>query len=208
VFCEKISTLSQASGSIFPKNLDSPIRPPNKMAIFFFFFFFFFFSFSFLGVKIIYGRSRSKSIFNHLIPFFMRNLSIKSHRQGVIYSMPHFFVLNKGNNSGKPLLDPCANCFVIQFQCEEEKEKTYWLSYSLWQSKAFYPLLRGSVIPFVVLRDVKSCLSDGLNKANENPAQFEKAVATLRSLEAMEKQYKQNLLLISNAKRMLFYKYL
>jgi len=76
----------------------------------------------------------------------------------------------------------------------------------LWQSKAF-SFLRGSVIPFVVLRDVKSCLLDGLNKVNQKPAQFEKAVADLLSLEAMEKQYKQNLLLISNAKRMLFYKY-
>jgi hypothetical protein len=78
----------------------------------------------------------------------------------------------------------------------------------LWQSKAFYPFLRGSVIPFVVLRDVKSCLLDGLDKANGNPAQFEKAVAALRSLEVMERNYKQNLLLISKAKRMLFYNYL
>jgi hypothetical protein len=78
----------------------------------------------------------------------------------------------------------------------------------LWQSKAFYPFLRGSVIPFVVLRDVKSCLIDGLNKVEANPAQFEKAVVALQSLEAMEKQNKQNLLLISQAKRMLFYKYL
>ena len=133
---------------------------------------------------------------------------IKSYRPGVVYNMPHFFILNKGNNSGKPLTAPCPNCFVIQFKCEEEKEQIYWLLYSLWQSKAFYPLLRGSVIPFVVLRDVKSCLLDGLNKVAENPTQFEKAVAALRSLEVMEKQYKQNLLLIANAKRMLFYKYL
>lgn len=48
---------------------------------------------------------------------------------------------------------------------------------------------------------------DGLNKVDENPTQFEKAVEALRSLEAMEKQYKQNLLLIANAKRMLFHKY-
>ncbi len=138
----------------------------------------------------------------------MSTFNIKSHRSGVFYSMPHFFILNKGNNSGKPLVVPCPNCFVIQFQCEEEKEKIYWLSYSLWQSKAFYPFLRGSVIPFVVLRDVKSCLSAALNKVDENPAQFEKAVAALRSLEAIEKQYKQNLLLISQTKRMLFYKFL
>ena len=138
----------------------------------------------------------------------MSTFNIKSHRQGVVYSMPHFFILNKGNNSGKPLVAPCPNCFVILFQYEVEKEQIYWLSYSLWQSKAFYPFLRGSVIPFVVLRDVKSGLLDGLNKANENPAQFEKVVSTLRSLEALEKNYKQNLLLISNAKRMLFYKYI
>ena len=138
----------------------------------------------------------------------MSTFNIKSHRSDVVYSMSHFFILNKGNDSGKPLLAPCPNCFVIQFQCDEEKEKIYWLLYSLWQSKAFYSFLRGSVIPFVVLRDVKKCLSDGLNKANENPAQFEKAVVALRSLEALEKNYKQNLLLIANAKRMLFYKYI
>ncbi len=134
----------------------------------------------------------------------MSTFSIKSYRSGVVYSMPHFFILNKGNNSGKPLLDPCANCFVIQFQCEEEKEKIYWLSYSLWQSKAFYPFLRGSVIPFIVLRDVKSCLSDGLNKANGNPVQFEKAVEALLNLEEMEKKFRQNLKLIQQAKVSIF----
>jgi len=138
----------------------------------------------------------------------MSTLNIKSHRSGVIYSMPHFFILNKGNNSGKPLVAPCPNCFVIQFKCEEEKEKIYWLLYSLWQSKAFYPLLRGSVIPFVVLRDVKSCIWDGLNKVDENPALFEKAVAALRSLEDMENKFIKNLKLVQDAKRMLFYKYL
>ena len=134
----------------------------------------------------------------------MCSFILKSYIQKEEIRKPHFFILNKGNNSGRPLAVPCPNCFVIQFQCEEEKEKIYWLSYSLWQSKAFYPFLRGSVIPFVVLRDVKSCLSAALNKVDENPAQFEKAVAALRSLEAIEKQYKQNLLLISQTKRMLF----
>jgi hypothetical protein len=122
--------------------------------------------------------------------------------------MPHLFILNKGNNSGKPLLVACPNCFVIQFQCEDEMEQIYWLLYSLWQAKAFYQYLRGSVIPFIVLNDLKSCLRDGLKKVDENPAQFEKAVAALRNLEAIENKYKQNLLLIANAKRMLFYNFI
>ncbi len=137
----------------------------------------------------------------------MCSFILKSYIQKEEIRKPHFFILNKGNNSGKPLSVPCPNCFVIQFQCEEEKEQIYWLIYCLWQSKAFYPFLRGSVIPFIVLRDIKSCLLDGMEKVAKNPAQFEKAVAALRSMEAMEKQYKQNLLLISQAKQMLFYKY-
>ena len=176
------------------------------MAIFFFFSSLFSFS-SFLGVKLFTGAAAAFS-FHPLIPQVMCTFIIKSYRSGVVYNMPHFFILNKGNNSGKPLTVPCPNCFVIQCKSETEKEQVYWLSYSLWQSKAFYPFLRGSVILFVVLRDVQSILLDGLNKADENLEQFEKAVAALRSLEAMEKQYKQNLLLIANAKRMLFYKYI
>ena len=133
---------------------------------------------------------------------------LKSYNQKEEIRKPHFFILNKGNNSGKPLSVPCPNCFVIQFQNETEKEQVYWLMYSLWQSNAFYPFLRGSVIPFVVLRDVKFCLLDALVKVEASPAQFEKAVAALQGLEQMENKFKQNLLLISQAKRMLFYKYL
>ena len=137
----------------------------------------------------------------------MSTFNIKSHRPGVSYNMPHFFILNKGNNSGKPLFVACPNCFVIQFQCEDDMEQIYWLLYGLWQSNAFYQFLRGSVIPFIVLNDLKSCLRDGLKKVDENPAQFEKAVEALRNLEAMENKYKQNLLLIANAKRLLFNKF-
>ncbi len=133
---------------------------------------------------------------------------LKSYNQKSEIKNPHFFILNKGNNSGKPLVSPCPNCFVIRFQCEEEKEMVYWLLYSLWQSRAFYPYLRGSVIPFVVLRDVKECLLNGLEKMKANSDQFQKAVEALRNLEAMENKFKQNLNLIRDAKRMLFYKYM
>ena len=138
----------------------------------------------------------------------MCSFILKSYNQKEEIRKPHFFILNKGNNSGKPLTVPCPNCFVIQFQCEEEKEQIYWLIYCLWQSKAFYPFLRGSVIPFIVLRDIKSCLLDGVEKVAKNPVQFEKTVAALCSLEAMENQFRQNLKLVQDAKRMLFYKYL
>ena len=138
----------------------------------------------------------------------MCTFMLKSYNQKTEIEKPHFFILNKGNNSGKPLLSPCPNCFVIQFQSETEKEQLYWLMYSLWQSKAFYPYLRGSVIPFVILRDIKECIADGLEKIEINPGQFQKVVETLRSLEEIEKKFRQNLKLLQDAKRMLFYKYM
>lgn len=138
----------------------------------------------------------------------MQTLNIKSHRSGSTYQQPHFFILNKGNNSGKPLTAPCPNCFVIQFNNEDEKEQVYWLLFGLWRSKAFHQFLCGSVIPFVNLKDVKDCIRAGYQKATETPEQFKKSVATLRSLEQMEAQYKQNLQLIAEAKQMVFYRYI
>lgn len=137
----------------------------------------------------------------------MCSFILKSYNPKKEILKPHFFILNKGNNSGKPLLSPCPNCFVIRFQCEEEKEMVYWLLHSFWQSRAFYPYLRGSVISFVVFRDMKKCIQEGLERAEGNPDKFLKAVEALRSLEEMEMKFRQNLKLVQDAKRMLFYKY-
>ncbi len=138
----------------------------------------------------------------------MQTLSIKTHRVEVIYTQPHFFILNKGNNSGKPLLTACPNCFVILCMNEENKEQLYWLIMGLWQSKAFYSYLKGSVIPFVTISDVKQCVYKGLEVANTSLPEFGKSVKSLRSLEQLEQQYKQNLLVIQEAKRVLFYRYI
>lgn len=138
----------------------------------------------------------------------MQSVQIKSHKLGSTYPQPHFFILNKGKNSGKPLAVPCPNCFVILLANEEEKEQLYWLIFDLWRSNAFQPFLRGSVIPFVVLKEVKDCIRAGCQKAAENPVYFKKAVATLRSLEEMEAHYKQNLFLIAEAKQLVFTRYI
>jgi len=121
---------------------------------------------------------------------------------------PHFFILNKGNNSGKPLVSPCPNCFVIQFSNENEKEQVYWLLFCLWQSKAFYQYLRGSVIPFIVLRDIKSCIQENMDKAAIIPAQFEKMLAAFQSMNKIENQLKQNLKSIDKAKQLILYSFI
>ncbi len=138
----------------------------------------------------------------------MTTLNIKSHKIGREYFQPHFFIQNKGNNSGRPLKTAIPNCFVFLLKSEEEKDFFYSLLFGLWSAKSFHVFLRGSVIPFIILAELKNCIKESQIKANQNPVDFQKSVSTLKSLEEMEIKYKQNLLLIQDAKRMIFYKYI
>ncbi len=115
-----------------------------------------------------------------------------------------FYVLSKGLNSGKPLEKPCPNCFVITVKNDEEKEFLFWLCWGLWQSKKFHYLHTGSVIPFIRLHEFKAFLKEQAATAFAEKEQYNKNVKALQQLEALEKNYKQNLLLIMDAKRAIF----
>ena len=140
------------------------------------------------------------------MPPYMHTVRIKSHRNGCTYTQPHFFVLNKGMNSGKPMSMSCPNSFVVLAKDETEKEFYYWLSFGLWRSKSFHPCLRGSVIPFIVISDYASTIKEGANLANANLAEFTKSIEALKFLELKEKQFHENLRLIQDAKRVIFRK--
>jgi hypothetical protein len=119
-------------------------------------------------------------------------------------SQPQFFVLSKGLNSGKPLKTHCPNCFVITVKNDEEKEFLFWLCWGLWQSKKFHHLHTGSVIPFVRLQEFKPFIKEQASTAFAQKEQYNKNVKALQQLEALEKNYKHNLLLIMDAKRAIF----
>src|SRR5690554_7497122 len=84
----------------------------------------------------------------------MSNFKMITYREGGVYTGPHFFILNKGLNSGKPLKKPCPNCFVVMCNSVSEKESLYWIVYSLHQGKRFQIALVGSVIPFIRKNDL------------------------------------------------------
>ncbi|WP_445458507.1 DUF6943 family protein [Flavobacterium sp. HNIBRBA15423] len=60
---------------------------------------------------------------------------MKHYQNGVKYANSHFFILHKGLNTGKPLNEPCPNCFVIIFQCSEDCENIESICKSLWRVK-------------------------------------------------------------------------
>ena len=153
---------------------------------------------------------RSEAILSDASNFKTRTMEtfiVKSSTAKTENVKPHFYVLNKGLNSGKPLLVPCPNCFIIQSENEEFKEVLYWISFSLWRTKAFHPYLRGSVIPFICIGDYKQLLVEKVEVVKANPVKFAETIKQLRFIEMKEKQLKENLKLIQELKRAYVYSY-
>jgi len=135
------------------------------------------------------------------------NFITKTHKPTTLYMGNHIFILNKGLNSGKPLNEPCANCFVIIFEQEKDKDSYYWLAYSLWKSKFWHQHLVGSVIPFLRIHDFKK---EFQNKTTSMLYEYEehlKNVQALRLLEQKEIQFHKNISLINDMRRVILHRY-
>ena len=128
----------------------------------------------------------------------MQNFEIKTHQPGRTYHKPHFFILNKGLNSGKPLEEPCPNCFVITAQSKESRESLFFLCLSLKIGKYFGYYLKGSVIPFICISDAKSVIKIALQ--NNQKGQWEQKIKKLKKITAFEENLKLQLKTISNLK--------
>ena len=137
----------------------------------------------------------------------MQNFIIKTHQKGTIYSKPHLFLLNKGMNSGKPQKEPFTNSFVVIFEKEEDCESLFFVAYSLWQTKFWYPHLVGSVIPFLRLNDFKKEFNPQARLMMVEHEQHQEDVAALQLLEKKEKQYKEDILLINDLRKAILYRY-
>jgi hypothetical protein len=134
----------------------------------------------------------------------MTNLTIKTHQKDQKYSKPHFFILNKGLNSGKPLKTPCPNCFVIQFNSSNEVEKIFWIASSLWKSNFWHQFLVGSVIPFLRIDDFRKDFILKCNTVLNMPEKFNKNFEALTLLEEQQTIFENKLKLIKELKSAYF----
>lgn len=118
------------------------------------------------------------------MPYF----EMKTHKIGKTYSNPHFFILNKGLNSGKPLSNPCPNCFVVITKTETEKNTLFHLSMML-QIGGFYAYyLKGSVIPFISVDDCRNTLKKGLKSTSDIKDQMQKHIKAVEVISKKEKE--------------------
>lgn len=112
-----------------------------------------------------------------------------------------FYALSKGLNSGKPLDVPCPNCFVISCRNAEEKDIYSSLLFGLWKSEAFHQFFVGSVIPFIRIADFKNFVFEQMLHLQEKQKAYQQDVQKFKALEQKERAMYEQLLLISELKR-------
>ena len=128
----------------------------------------------------------------------MSTYEIKTHQPGRTYNTPHFFILSKGLNSGRPMNQPCPNCFVITTAAEPTRESLYYLCLSLKIGQYFSYYLKGSVIPFICISDAKKVINTALQ--NNLDQQWKLKVEKLKKINVFEENLRQQLKLISELK--------
>lgn len=112
---------------------------------------------------------------------------VKSHLTGREYLHPSLFIQTKGEHAGRPLRKPIANCAVMTLRSTEEVDRWYWMCYGLWKAKVFRYYLRGSVVPFITIPDLRKALSIG--ELEHGGLAFDKKAKQLIELERLEGTY-------------------
>ncbi len=112
-----------------------------------------------------------------------------------------FYALSKGLNSGKPLDTPCPNCFVISCRNAEERGHYRSLLFGLWKAKVFHPFLVGSVIPFIRIGDFRIIVFEQIEHLENKEKAYREHVRKFQALEQKERQMYEQLLLVSELKR-------
>lgn len=128
----------------------------------------------------------------------MLNYTMKSHKIGRTYSKPHFFIQNKGLNSGKALNDPIPNCFVVITATEGQRELLYYVCFSLQIGRYFSFYIKGSVIPFITIDDARKVLDKAL--LNYEKDKWELKVEKLLKITSYQENLQKQLTTIGQLK--------
>lgn len=115
------------------------------------------------------------------------------------------FILNRGRNAGKPLRQPCPNCFIIYCKDENEVENYYWTFFSLWKSKFFHRFLCGSVIDMLRITDLKKILIEKVQPNFENFEKNEILIERLKTVEKLNSEYSRRVQVLEKLRHQLIY---
>jgi hypothetical protein len=118
----------------------------------------------------------------------------------------HFFILSKGKNAGKPMINPLPNCFVFTADNLLEREYYFWLCYGLWVGGFFRPFLSGSVISFLRISQLKQGLHKTQSKIKLRKEALKDSIEILNKISAQQDQLLKRIQRFKQAKKSLMYK--
>ncbi len=133
---------------------------------------------------------------------------IKTHKSGKMYNQPHFFILNKGLNSGKPFRHYVCNSFVFLADNKEERDFYYFMLLGIWELRLLRPYLKGTAIEFVRLGDVIDVLEETLTSVNTGNRSFYDVQNALSQIQALQSNLQLQLSNLMQLRKSIFHKYL
>ena len=100
-----------------------------------------------------------------------------------------------------------SQSIVIIFENEDDFDTINLTAYALWKTKFWHQFLRGSVIPFLSLYDIRKEFSIKVNQEVKDHKEHLKNVQALKLLEQSEKRFNENINLINDMRRVILYRY-
>ena len=131
----------------------------------------------------------------------MKQFTLKTYRSSAEVGLNTFYILNKGMNSGRPHPKPFVNSFAFIADNPDEMEMFYWITFAAWQAKLFHPYMKGSVIPFVTILDVKDVIIEASKRCIANPERVSNLLKAFHTLNQLEFKYERLTKLTTEAKR-------
>ena len=137
----------------------------------------------------------------------MLNFKVRTYNPEKETPENSIFILSRGRNAGKPMFEPCPNCFILYCRNEAEKENLYWIFYTLWKNRFFHPYLCGSVIDMLRLSELKKVIQNWIIPSFSKMEQNGKILQDIKSVYMLEQYYSKQLKQLSELRNILVKKY-
>ena len=132
---------------------------------------------------------------------------IRCYQSNVLSQSFVFYILCKGDNAGKPSLKPWPNSFVVICQNQQYFNFYFWLVYGLFKANKFKASLRGSVIPFINLDDVRTIIRGVAPAVFPDWAKFHELVNTMDKIDKLKSTLAQQIIASDNLQQYLLHRY-
>ena len=137
----------------------------------------------------------------------MENFKVRTYNSEKETPGNALFILSRGRNAGKPLFEPCPNCFILYCKDQNQLENLYWTFFTLWKNGFFHPYLCGSVIEMLRLFELKKILISFIIPSLSKMEQNGKILSDIKTVFELEQKFTKQLQQLSELRSVLVRKY-